>query len=343
MKTIKKVFKVIGIILLIVIISFSIYIHTSLPSLPDDTNAIIENVIDSPLPEQVKGKEGFANSQGYSIWYESIEPEDSIKGNILLIMGIANDALAWPESFINAFTSKGYRVIRYDHRGTGMSDWIDDWNRDSPYSLADMAQDCNAILDSVGVDKTHVIGISMGGMIAQEFAINSPERTLSLASIMSSGNAVDPELPGLSQEVAFQLIKAYLKYGLYKSEENIIKLNYTSRIILRGKANYNINYKEMAEQVVYNIRRRKGYNFNVSEQHQTAVYLSGSRYDKLKKLKMPTVIIHGTDDPFIPFEHGKKCASIIPHADSLWIDGLAHDIPDEFVDTIADKVLETFN
>ncbi len=339
MNTFKKILKILAVLVLIILIGASLYVYTSTPPLPAKTERIIENVIHSPLPEQVKGSSGFVKSKNINIWYENIEPEDSIKGTVLLIMGIANDALAWPKAFIQAFVDENYRVIRYDHRGTGMSDWIKDWNRENPYSLADMADDCIAILDSLDIDKAHVIGISMGGMIAQELAINYQNRVASLASIMSSGYVVDPELPGLSKEVAFNLIKAYLKYGLIGGEENIMKLNFVSRIILRGNANYRINYKEMAEQVLYNIRERKGYNFNVSEQHQTAVYLSGSRYNKLKKLQMPVLIIHGKNDPFIPIEHGKKCASIIPNSDSLWLDDLGHDIPDEFVDTVTSRII----
>jgi pimeloyl-ACP methyl ester carboxylesterase len=109
-----------------------------------------------------------------------------------------------------------------------------------------------------------------------------------------------------------------------------------------GKATYGLNIKEISEQVLYNIRKRKGYNSNVSKQHQAAVFLSASRYDKLKTITIPVLIIHGKEDPFIPIEHGKKCASIIPNADSLWLDGMGHDIPDQLVDTISKRIIANF-
>ena len=122
----------------------------------------------------------------------------------------------------------------------------------------------------------------------------------------------------------------------------MIKLHLASRIILMGSATYTLDIKEISEQVLYNIQRRKGYNSNVSIQHQAAVFLSGSRYDKLRTVSIPTLIVHGKADPFIPIEHGLKCASIIPHADSLWLNGMGHDIPDFLVDTLTKKIIVEF-
>jgi pimeloyl-ACP methyl ester carboxylesterase len=118
-------------------------------------------------------------------------------------MGIANDALAWPEHFIQPLVDSGFQVIRYDHRGTGLSDWIDRWDRDNPYSLGDMANDAIAVLNKLKINKAHVIGVSMGGMIAQTMAINHPERIMSLASLMSSGYIEDPNLEGISTDLVW--------------------------------------------------------------------------------------------------------------------------------------------
>lgn len=342
MRILRKMLKIVGIVILTFFIGIAIYIYTTGPALPEDTDVIIENVMENPLPEILTGKTGFATSQGYKIWYESISPQDSSKGAVLLIMGIANDALAWPHNFIQSFVDSGYQVIRYDHRGTGMSDWVENWDRKNPYSLSDMADDGIAVLNSLGIQKANVIGISMGGMIAQEMAINHPDRVVSLTSVMSSGYIEDPALPEISTEIAWRLVKAYLKFGIIGGEKNMIRLNIASRVILKGNANYNLNIKEIAEQVLYNLRKRNGYNFNVSGQHQGAVYLSGSRYDKLKLLSVPTYIIHGKSDPFIPIKHGKKCASIIPNADSLWLDNMGHDIPDNLIPTISKNIIAHF-
>ncbi len=342
MKSFKKILKITGIAILLLFIGSSIYIYTSGPTLPKETNEIIEGVLKNPLPEIVKGKTGFAKSQGLDIWYESISPKDSSKGVILLVMGISNDALGWPQKFIQSFVDLGYQVIRYDHRGTGLSDWVKNWDSKKPYSLADMADDGIAVLNSLGIQKANIIGISMGGMIAQELAINHPDRIVSLTSMMSSGYIEDPELPKISSSIAWQLIKISLKYGIIGGEKNMIKLHLASRIILMGNATYDLNIKEIAEQVLYNIRKRNGYNSNVSRQHQGAVLLSGSRYDKLKLLSIPTLIVHGKSDLFIPIDHSKKCVSIIPYADSLWLDGMGHDIPDNLVDTLSKKIITNF-
>ncbi len=327
MKLFKKILKFGGLALLAIVACASVYLYNSGPEMPSETDAMITSVLESPIPELVKGKKGFAKSQGLNIWYESITPKRPVKGTVLLIMGISNDALGWPGQFIGALVDSGYQVIRYDHRGTGESDWIKDWSSKHPYSLADMADDGVAVMNSLGIQKAHVVGISMGGMIAQELAINHPERVATLNSVMSSGYIEDPELPPISSEVAWDLVKVALKYGIIGTDRNMIKMHIASRIILRGKANYPLDTKDLAEQVLYDIRKRKGYNSNVSRQHQAAVFLSGSRYEKLRQLPMPTLIIHGMSDPFIPIAHGKKCAAIIPKADSLWVQNMGHDLP----------------
>lgn len=310
--------------------------------MPDDIDEIINAVMKKPMAELITGKTGIARSQGLNIWYESITPEGPSKGNILLIMGISNDALGWPQSFIRSFVDSGYQVIRYDHRGTGMSGWVENWNSQNPYSLSDMADDAITVLDTLGIQQVHIIGVSLGGMIAQEMALNHPGRVASLTSMMSSGFIEDPELPPISSEIAWKLIRASLRYGLTGGEKNMIKLHVASRIILRGDAVYELNINEIAQQVLYNIRVRKGYNHRVSLQHQEAVRQSGSRYEKLKTLNIPVLIVHGKSDPFIPMEHGIKCASVIPHANSLWVDNMGHDIPEYMVDTLSGRILANF-
>ena len=343
MKVIKKIIKYISLILLLLIIGSSIYLYQSGPILLENTDAIIEEVIAKPLPALVKGQTGIVNANGTNIWYESIVPTKTSKGAVLLIMGISNDALGWPKKFIQSFVDSGYQVIRYDHRGTGLSDWMDNFDKSDPYTLADMAFDGVAVLNELHIDKSHIIGVSMGGMIAQELAIKHPDKVLSLTSIMSSGNIFDKDLPPISSTVAYDLIKVAIKYSLIPSQKNKVKLHLASRIILTGEGTQSLNLKEIAEQVLYNHQKRKGYNRQVSEQHQAAVFTSGSRYEQLKVLEIPSLIIHGKKDPFIPIAHGKKCAQLIPNADSLWMDNMGHDIPNEFIPLLSKKIVGNFN
>lgn len=338
-KILKRIIKFIGIGLLLLILGIGVYIYNSGPILPEDAGNIISEVISKPLPEMINGETGFANSKGIKIWYESIAPKQESKGVVVLIMGISNDAMGWPLKFIEAFTDVGYQVVRYDHRGTGLSDWPKDFEN-NPYSLSDMAFDAVSILDTLQIEKANIVGISMGGMIAQQLAIDHPQRVQSLTSIMSSGNIFDPSVSPISSKVAYDLIKTAIKYSVIKSEKNMIKLHIASRIILRGDASYQLNIKELSEQVLYNIRKRNGYNSDVSRQHQAAVANSSSRYEALKNLNIRTLIIHGMNDPFIPIEHSRKCARLIPNADSLWVDNMGHDIPNEYIPVISQKIMD---
>ena len=220
-----------------------------------------------------------------------------------------------------------------------MSDWMENWDSNSPYSLDDMVSDGIAVLDALDIKEAHVIGVSMGGMIAQQLTINHPDRVLSLTSIMSSGNIIDPNLPPISTDIVQEFIKAGLKYGLIKSERNTIKLHIATRMTLMGDSSYTLDVKTLAEQVLYNLRKRKGYNSQASAQHQAAVLASGTRYEKLRTLDKPTLIVHGKSDPFIPLENGEKCADIIPNADTLWVEGMGHDLPDAYVDIVVEKII----
>lgn len=338
----KKTIKIAAIALIIILGASISYIYFSGPKLPPETDKIIQNVIDKPLPEFISGQTGYATNGDIKIWYESLEPKDSARGSVLLIMGISNDALAWPPKFISSLLDKGYRVIRYDHRGCGLSDWLEDWSKKEPYNLSDMSNDGLAVLDALSIDEAHFIGVSMGGMIAQQTAIEHPSRVKTLTSVMSSGYIMDPELPELNMNIVKDFVLLFLKYGLFSSEKNAIKLQLASRIILMGDSAYQINTKEISELVLYNLRRRNGFNMRVSEQHNKAVYISGSRYDGLKNLKMPTLIIHGTSDPFVPFEHGEKCAALITHAETLWVEGMGHDIPNIFNHVIINEIIDLF-
>lgn len=341
MKRLRKIFKAGAVLLFVAVIIAGAAIFLSGPKLPDNTDEIIDAVMASDLPELLEGETGYVEVDGVRIWYESIMPDRQPKAAVLLFMGISNDALGWPPDFIDALVDEGYQVIRYDYRGTGLSDWVDDW-QERPYALADLATDAVAILDSLDVAQAHVIGVSMGGMVAQEFAINNPDRVLTLNVMMSSGNIVDEDLPPISSDITFNLVKIALKYSVVPTERNTIKLHVASRMILRGAADYEVDVREIAEQVLYNLRKRQGYNPGASQQHQEAVFRSGSRYEDLAALDIPTLIIHGVNDPFIPIAHSEKLAGVIPDARANWFENMGHDIPSTLIDSVVTELVANF-
>lgn len=343
MKIFKKTLKILGIIILLIFIGSGIYIYVSGPTLPKETDNKITTVLSKSLPELIKGESGFSKSQGLKIWYEIQKPKDSIRGTVLLIAGHSESGLSWSQKFITEFIKSGYQVIRYDNRGTGLSDSVEDWDRNNPYSLRDMANDGISILNTLNISKAHLIGVSLGGMIAQVITINQPDRVSSLTSIMSSANVFDSEVPSISSEVSIEMILMGLKYGIIGGEKNMVKMQLANKLILKGNASNDINIQGLAEQVLYGLRKHGGYNLRVGEQHQKAITTSTSRYGELKNSNCPVIYIHGKLDPLIPIEHGKKCVENTPNSKSLWIEDMGHDIPDEMVDHITLKIIQNFN
>jgi pimeloyl-ACP methyl ester carboxylesterase len=315
------------------------YVLVTAASPPEGAKAVIADTRAAPLPDLVSGETGHASSNGLSIWYESREPRQPIKGTVLLIIGISNDAMGWPGSLIDALLDEGYQVVRFDNRGTGLSDWN---TSGEAYSLLDMATDAVAVLDALDVEAAHVVGASMGGMIAQEFAVAYPDRTASLTAIMSSGHIEDPALPRMSRRTTKALVKANIRYGLIGGETNIAKLHLASRRILMGDTEFELGMREAVESVLYNVRKRRGYNLRATLEHQTAVRFSGSRYERLANLDAPALVIHGKADPLVPIAHGRRLVEAIPGARGFWPEDMGHDISEHLVGTLVREMVEHF-
>ncbi|WP_083866230.1 alpha/beta fold hydrolase [Microbacterium yannicii] len=146
------------------------------PRLPRDTAETISRIRSGPVTGVVVGETGYAQSSGVPIWYECIPPVGAERGVVLLNISLGASSLYWPPAFLRALSDAGYRVVRYDQRGTGASSRMPNWSGQHPYSLIDMARDGVAVLDELRIDRTHVVGLSLGGFIAQEIAIAYPER-----------------------------------------------------------------------------------------------------------------------------------------------------------------------
>ncbi len=334
----RKILIGLGILVAIVVIAYFAFINTA-PFLPDDTDAVITEVMNSDLPNLEYGKGKIAKSGDIDIWYEVFNDSDSAKGTILLVMGYSSTAITWTPNFFEKFVDAGYRVIRYDNRGLGRSSWIKDWTPETAYSLEDMAGDAIAILDDMDIEKAHIVGASMGGMIAQSIAIHHANRVASLTSIMSSGYMNDPELTQVPTGFSIGFLKYLLRYGT-EGDINMLKTRIGIRGLLKGSGDYAFDTKSVAQRVYYEIKKRKGYNPTVGDQHGAAIEKSGSRYAQLGTITAPTLLVHGKSDPLVLFEHVEKYAPMIPNATTLFFDGMGHDIPSIHIDEITKAIME---
>lgn len=342
MKVLKRIFRISGIGLLSVVASALIYACASVPKLSKEDKKVINQVVKAPIPEIIKGETGFAISQDHTIWFESINTKGANKGSVVLIMGTGNDALTWPPQFISNLVEGGYQVIRYDHRGTGLSTSKEKWKKKNAYSLNDMSGDVIAILDKLSLEKAHIVGVSMGGMIAQIVAIEHPERTVSLTSIMSSADVLDPELPPMSNDIIPKMISAVLKHGFFGSKKGQIKRQIVQKRILMGEATGEIDTKIMAETSLYNLKKREGYKILSARHHSQAISTSTSRLKALSQLNIPVLVIHGIEDPVIPIVHSKKLVLVLQSTDSLWVKNMGHDLPDAAAKQITNKMISNF-
>jgi pimeloyl-ACP methyl ester carboxylesterase len=321
-------------------VAILLFAYLSRPYLPVETDAIIDQVLNRELPELVTGETGFASCGELQIWYERLRPEAPAKGTVLLIMGSGGDALMWPPRFVRALVAAGYEVVRYDHRDTGLSSRVEEWDRKAPYTAAELAGDALAVLDALDLEKAHLVGLSLGGMVAQELAIQQPQRVASLALLMTSGYVGDPELPGPgSRYLLGALLKGLplLKYRIAGGERNLIKERVAKEMVASGAEK--IDIEELAVRVLYDLRKRKGVNVKAALRHQAALTHSGSRHERLGGVTVPSLVVHGTADPLIPVEHGQKLAAILPNATGLWLDGVGHVFPPPDIDGLVDHLV----
>ncbi|GAB3537131.1 hypothetical protein GCM10027403_20310 [Arthrobacter tecti] len=296
------------------------------PRLPPGTAKTIARIRAGPVTGVITGKSGYAQSGGVRIWYESIPPIRAEKGVVLLNSSLGVGSLFWPPAFLRAMSAEGYRVIRYDHRGTGASSWVTGWNRKHPYSLVEMASDAIAVLDELRIDRAHVLGLSLGGFIAQEVAIACPERVLSLTLMSTSADPTDTPGPKTWTLVRSAMASLpLLRYRLLGGETNIVK-GFLAGILAHDKGE-SLDLEEWIRIVLYDLRERNGLHLGALRQHQVAVAVTRSRYPLLDTVTAPTLVIHGNADAFLPIEHGHRLAAAIPSARGLWLEDAGHPFP----------------
>ncbi|MFK7981706.1 MAG: alpha/beta fold hydrolase [Saprospiraceae bacterium] len=314
-------------ILAIVLIGAYFFINSA-PPLPKNVDVMIQQVKSEGIPEFIKGRTEKTKNGEVTIGYEVIDSPKSNQETIVLICGHTQILLDWPDYFYQPLVDAGYRVIRFDNRSVGSSDWLPNYDKKKPYLLADMAKDIIAILDKENITKAHIIGMSMGGMIGQRLTISHASRVLSLTSIMSTGFFFDPKLTNVPKDFYRNLIAVSLKYPINsKKEATKLKLNLAIRQLQDGKGDYELDRKLVIQRGMYELNKRSGYNIKATDHHSLAIEKSGSRYDELGKISVPTLVIHGTTDPLIKFEHAQKYAPMISNATTLFIEGMGHDLP----------------
>jgi pimeloyl-ACP methyl ester carboxylesterase len=284
-------------------------------------------------------------ANGITIEYD--DHGDSAAPPILLVMGLGAQMTLWPQELVDALVERGFRVIRYDNRDIGLSHKFEGAKAPGmaklfllskfgfkprvPYTLADMATDGIGLLDALGIDKAHIVGASMGGMIAQHMAFSHPERVLSLTSIMSTtGNR---KLPGGTREAIGVLTKRPASMDEDVLVEHGLKV---ARAI--GSPGYRLDDDKVRERTRA-LLKRSFYPAGMPRQF-AAIVADGDRRERLRAVKAPTLVIHGEADPLVPLPGGQDTAASIAGAKLKTIPGMGHDLPLELVDEIADAVAE---
>jgi len=287
----------------------------------------------------------------------TIEVEDTGAGDtphqrpvVMLVMGLGMQLIVWPPALVQGLVDAGFRVIRHDNRDVGLSRHFDEqgvpnllWaalqyklglTPGSPYSVQDMANDALGVLDALGVAQAHVVGISMGGMIAQRMALSAPQRVLSLSSVMSSSSArglPDPEP---------QVLKALYSRPASKAPNDVLA-HYLKLFNVIGSPDYVTPDSMLRDSIMASFLR----NFEpVGTLRQSlAVMADTRRADELPRIQCPTLVVHGTADPLLPIACGEDTARRIPGAQFHAIAGMGHDLPPGVVTQLLDLLIPHFN
>lgn len=279
----------------------------------------------------------------------SIEVEDTGEAHrpaVLLVMGLGMQLVAWPDAFVDGLRAGGFRVVRFDNRDAGLSQTFHELGVPNlavetlrhrfglrvrtPYTLADMAADARGVLDALRIKACHVVGASMGGMIAQRLALDAPHRIASLTSVMSSSGA--RWLPGPKPPV----LRALMARPVGNSEQAVV--DHTMRLLrLIGSPGFPVDEALLRERVLAATRR--SYNPAGTARQMAAVIADTRRADDLKAMQVPTLVVHGKDDPLVPYACGEDTARRIPHAQLVGIHGMGHDLPPGVVDRLLQVLL----
>ena len=280
------------------------------------------------------------------IEYETLG--DPISKPLLLIAGLGSQMLAWSDEMCEIFANRGFFVIRFDNRDIGLSTKFEDaglpdyvkisaaYSRgeipEVPYTLEDMADDAIGVLDTLNINKAHICGASMGGMIAQVLAYRHPSRVRSLTLIMSTtGN---PDLPQAKPEIMAQFFAP-----VPSEREAYIEEMVKRDSLIYGTYTYDEKHGREYRTKEYD---RSYYPDGIARQ-LAAMAVPGNIKPKISAIKVPTLVIHGNIDPFNSIEAGKEIAEAIPGAELLILDGMGHSFPSEVIPHIVNALVSNSN
>ncbi|OBB01634.1 hydrolase [Mycobacteriaceae bacterium 1482268.1] len=294
-------------------------------------------------------RSGTARCGDVELFYEDLGDVDAPP--VVLIMGVGAQLAQWPDGFCDRLTQQGHRVIRFDHRDTGLSTklsgaraagsvyprvarYVVGRRSPVPYTLIDLAEDVRGLLDHLDIDRAHIVGASMGGMIAQVLAGSHADRVASLGLIMSGSGKPLSALP------RWRVIKLALTAPARDAPwEDRLASEVRNISIINGP-----NFLPPADELrrrVETLRARSDYPQGMLRQFD-AILGTGSLMRYTRAITAPTVVIHGTDDPLVRPRNGRTLARTIPGARFVVVDGMGHDLPEPVWRPVVEALTENF-
>jgi pimeloyl-ACP methyl ester carboxylesterase len=288
-----------------------------------------------------------AHVNGINIEHDGFGSEDAAA--ILLISGLGVQMTRWTAPFCQMLAAQGFHVIRFDNRDVGLSTHFADSpvpdlaavagalargeRPELPYTLDDMADDAVGLLEALGIERAHIVGRSMGGMIAQIVASEHPERTLTLTSIMSSSG--NPGLPPSSPEAMAVLTQR----APHPSQDEKGFLDHSVRAA-RILGSPGLPFDEAAQRAQALGEAKRAYNPAGFGRQIAAIVAAGDRRARLNTIAAPTLVLHGAADPLIPLAGGKDTAANIKGAELRVIEGMGHEIPPGLYQTVVQAIAD---
>ena len=268
----------------------------------------------------------FAHNGSAEIFYETFgDPSDE---TLVLVNGLGSQCINYRKEWCERFVAKGLHVVRFDNRDVGLSTHFSDAPPgEAAYSLSDMAADVIAVLDALGVDRAHVMGLSMGGMIVQTLAIEHPDRLRSVTSVMSTTG--EPDVGRSTEEAQARL------FGPPATDRASAIANHLEGLRIWGSPG---KVDEQAQAEYAGEAFDRAFDPPGVARQIVAVMASGSRADALREVKVPTLVLHGSADTLLDSSGGRRTAELIPGARFVLIEGMGHDYPEAFWDEWVDLV-----